>query len=335
MRLSTLLTFSLCLAPLAAQHGFSQEQRAELREIIRSEIRAAIKEMHSSHATATTDNDGARLFGLLNRLESTTSKAEPRIVRAVHGTPATINEDVKVVLEGKGEVVGLDDITFGDHGKGSGQIVLELNDVTGECPGLDCHTAVVKKSGKNKGKNKDKKGAKKKGKKNLEVKNVEARAFKIDGGKLIEIGSGDGKAGGKGLGFSIGANGVDIGKLLRVHADKGGQGKAGKGNVMFFSNENGEGTMSFKIVGEGGEGIDIESPQILIECSEAKECCEEGEAKKCCEEGQPKECCEEACEAAEAKPAAKAIRVIKKISESDSEEQAALDTIDRVLKRIR
>lgn len=50
MRLSTLLITAFLLSPLAAQRGFTAEQRAELRAIIRSELRAAIQEFHAQPA---------------------------------------------------------------------------------------------------------------------------------------------------------------------------------------------------------------------------------------------------------------------------------------------
>lgn len=50
MRLSTLLITAFLLTPLTAQRGFTADQRAELRAIIRSELRAAIREFHAQPA---------------------------------------------------------------------------------------------------------------------------------------------------------------------------------------------------------------------------------------------------------------------------------------------
>lgn len=50
MRLSSLLVAAFLLAPLAAQRGFTVEQRAELRAILRSELRAALQEFHPQPA---------------------------------------------------------------------------------------------------------------------------------------------------------------------------------------------------------------------------------------------------------------------------------------------
>ncbi|MEO6596168.1 MAG: hypothetical protein ABIP94_15580 [Planctomycetota bacterium] len=52
MRLSALLPLALCVTSLTAQHGFSDEQRAELRQLLREEIRAALKELHSGQTQA-------------------------------------------------------------------------------------------------------------------------------------------------------------------------------------------------------------------------------------------------------------------------------------------
>ncbi|MFO1076375.1 MAG: hypothetical protein U1E73_01460 [Planctomycetota bacterium] len=48
MRSSTLLPLFLCATSLAAQNAFSDEQRTELRKIIREEIQAAMKDLHGT-----------------------------------------------------------------------------------------------------------------------------------------------------------------------------------------------------------------------------------------------------------------------------------------------
>lgn len=60
MRLSSILTASLFLAPLAAQHGFTPQQHAELRAIIRSEIRAAMQEAHGGPVKVREPRAGRR-----------------------------------------------------------------------------------------------------------------------------------------------------------------------------------------------------------------------------------------------------------------------------------
>lgn len=50
MRFAALLPFALCLAPFASAQSESSDLRAEIRKIVREEIRAAMKELHGAPA---------------------------------------------------------------------------------------------------------------------------------------------------------------------------------------------------------------------------------------------------------------------------------------------
>ena len=333
MRFATLLTASILIAPLAAQHGFSEAQRAELREIIRSEIRAAIQEMHSSHPAAKA----GQTFGfddLTRRIAVQEAAPNPHQVRTLMGSPHKLQENVEIEIEGKPHALMMKDVTFGTahgkaQGKGGDQIVLQLNGKADECPALEFHgkDAEPAKTGKKAKKAKAKKAKKAKNKKTAEkgeTESVEHRVFTIDGDHVIQLGAPDTKAKGKAFTFQVGTDAAGLGELFQIHSGKAQPSKAaakkvktGGGNVMFFSGDKGEAIEILELAQPKGGAIQrflqmepkmgkngVMTIKIVsengeetatIECPQiVLESCHGGaKAKGCCEEGEECEECEE------------------------------------------
>ncbi|HEX5053679.1 MAG TPA: hypothetical protein VFZ65_18005 [Planctomycetota bacterium] len=94
MHLRTLLPLALCVPSLTAQNALSDQQRAEIRQIVREEIHAAIAELHKGQAVVASPK---------------VLHAGPVQFEVVEAKP----DAAKTVKPGKGEVVELTDITEG------------------------------------------------------------------------------------------------------------------------------------------------------------------------------------------------------------------------------
>lgn len=374
MRFATLLTATLCLAPLAAQSGFSKEQRSELREIIRSEIRAAISELHGEQAKASPASGiGGRVmddFGKdVRRAVVRTIENEPRKVQRIRRPVAPnelkANEVFEIVTSpreigvevGEPHVVELHDVT---EGKGhalhvrpeinvdeQGRITLRVNDeiievphgTLGECPAIECEIEVIGVDAKSIPTRK------------AQTRKAQQHIIKI-GDEIIELG--ECPAMQENAEFFFDTRGDNKRGVFQIRTKTDGKKKGAKNSkgVLFFSDKSHAEVFEMTDATNGIEQ-EIKAHLTLVPTLVEKdgvitlhlgkggenaqiliECCEGGECAECEEEC---EACEEAGAEVEVKAEAPRIRVrsTNKKTNKGAAKEAVVRTIDRVLKKIR